>query len=108
MTKSIKIEFDYLDTYGGHGLKTRSDDGLEIEIYFKGLDAETISISGHEMNVNSDDYKGLYVLFGEIVPVSKVIEEANKQIEDIVNEYLQEIADDEAMERELSSPYYQN
>lgn len=102
----MKIEFQLLPDYSFHVLGTKSDDGLEIEILFNGLDAEYIYISGHEMMVASDDYKGLYVRFGEIVPIEAVIEEANKQIEGIVTQTEQEDVDEEAMASDLSSPYY--
>ena len=99
----MKINFEY-EEYNGHRLTTTSDDGTEIEILFNGFDADYYYINGNEFEVKNDDYKGLYVMFGgEVMPIANVIQQANAQIEDIVAETEQEQADEEGLERELSS-----
>jgi folylpolyglutamate synthase/dihydropteroate synthase len=107
----MHITFTYEEsTYFDHALKTTTADGAVIEILFKDLDATHFYINDIEYDVNTDQYKGLYVSFGnglEVVtlPVANVIQQANAQIEGFAAEVEQSQRDEEAMSRELSSPY---
>jgi len=88
---NIPFSYEEPSSYFDHYLIAKTSDGLEIKIGFKGFEAEYIYISEHEMEVASDDYKGLYVNFGhglemKIIPIASVIQQANAQIDFIVAE----------------------
>ena len=106
----MNITFEHGTSAGfDHILKTTSTDGTEIEIGFNGFDAKIIYISGHEMEVSSDDYKGLYLNFGrglemKFIPVATVIQQANAQIEDIVSEIETEAANWDRHAQSFSQP----
>lgn len=95
----MKIQFDFEEIETDeYTLTATTADGLEITIYFDGLDADTISTNLFETHVTSDDYKGLYVDFGtklvpHIMSLTEVIQQANAQIDDFVKENQPEKSD---------------
>lgn len=88
----MNINFTYAEGRGSfdHVLKLVTIDGADIEIGFDGMDASHIYVSGHEMSVKSDDYKGLYVNVGRaplsprIITLASLIRRAEDDLEDII------------------------
>lgn len=93
----MQIDFTYEQGTGycDHVLKAKSPSGVDIAVYFDGLDASTIDLNEIEYDCDKDAYKGLAVDFGRglnvlWVPVATIIQQANAQINDFVSEITKE------------------
>lgn len=93
----MQISFEYQERGGiyNHSLETKSPAGVDIIVYFDGLDASVIDLNGVEYECAEDAYKGLAVDFGSglnvlWIPVATIIQQANAQIDDFVSEITKE------------------
>ena len=98
------MKFRYEQGGGVGSLSIKTDHGVSVEVGFD-LGEGLIYIDGYEMSARSDTMEGLSVaISGKYVSLREVIDSAINQYPAIITEVEQEQADDEAHEREMSSP----
>lgn len=89
-------------SYEIYGLSIKTDHGLNIEFC---VHHDFVYLDGYGMSARSDTMEGLSVtISGKVVSLREVIDSAINQYPAIIAEVEQEQADDEAHEREMSSP----
>lgn len=99
------MKFHYSEGMGGaHTLYVQTDDLFIVCVdFFKG-EAEEFRFSGDQTFTANEAEVSLRVCVdGQIVKISEIIEEAERQYPDIIAEVEQEQDDEEAHEREMSS-----
>lgn len=103
----MTISFTYDEGDFGNGfMKTKTDQNLDLAVYFKGDSAKYIDADGYEFERSSEALHGLFVCIGgKFYTLEQVCLEASVQYEDCKAEYEQEGREAADMERELSSPY---
>lgn len=87
-------------------LEVKTDTGAEITIHFENSSVECINIDGYEYDATDDVLKSLFVkVDGQFYTLLGVSQKAGIDYEDICEETRQEMEEEDAMRRELSSPY---
>lgn len=85
-------------------LSFKTDNGLEIKIYFDNCEASELEIDDMASSANSDTLTGIYVRVDfTLLSLAEIVKKAEEQLPAIQMDINQEIADELAMERELSS-----
>ena len=100
------VVFSYSEGMGGYQtLYIQTDDHFNVCVdFFKG-EAEEFRLSGDRtFTVNEAESSLRVAVNGEILKISEIIEDAERQYPAIIAEVEQAQADEEAYEREMSSP----
>jgi len=87
-------------------LTIKTNQHVDIMVVFEHGDALAIQADGYEFNLTEDVVNGLFVGIGDkMYTLADVAREASIQYPDFKAEADQETAENEGMERYLSSPY---
>lgn len=103
----MKFKFEETAIEGHYSMSIESNQHLDIAVLFDGVDAFMVSLRNDDIELDEgDDFlMQLFVGIGDkMVSLSDIVTEANKQIDDLVKEHLQDKEDWDDMAYELSSP----
>lgn len=97
----MKFRYETTSLYGDY-LSVQTDGGIRIDVSFYAQTIEGMYMEESQIWTISD---GIFVVIGgEYVSLKAIWDEAERQYPAIIAEVEQEQADDEAHEREMSSP----
>lgn len=106
------MEFKYLEINGWDVLELCDVYAVNVQVWFEDGVADLIYLNDEEfIDIDADLFNGLYVMVGSDPLTRKqtiirdIIAQAIEQYDDIMDEVREELANEEAMYRELSSPY---
>lgn len=99
--------FNYKESNSGYDMLTlKTDQHVEVEYLFDNGDATHVYLDGDEFPLTSDTLHGVFVVVkGEFISLIALGHKASEDYPQIMKEIAQEAREDEAMARELSSPY---
>ena len=101
------MNFNYKESPSGYDmLSIKTDQHIDIEILFDKQEPDQVYIDGLDYSVLDDTLHGLFVVIDQkFVPVTDLIYEASQAYGPIIEEIRKEQRAEDAMIRELSSPY---
>lgn len=110
MSKNIHFNYDAEQSHSDHVLTCTTKEGNEIALYIDNGQVSDIAIDDYEMS-NDDTLNGLYFNLGQVgAPeywqATMLIKEALIQLDEIVAEYKQDLADERCHEQYLHDYYY--
>ena len=97
----MKFSYELESLYGDY-LSVKTDGGIRIDVSFYAGTIEAMYIDENQAWTITDDL--LALIDGKPVSLKTIWDEAERQYPAIIAEVEQEQADDEAHEREMSSP----
>lgn len=99
------MKFSYKENCCLDILSIKTDHGVEVDVCFFDGDIDDFCVDSHCLSIEGETLEGLFFMIdGSFVSARSVVESAVNQYPAIISEVEQEQADEEAHEREMSSP----
>jgi len=99
------ISFEY-NNDRSEKLIFRTDHGMPVYLYILKGDIEVISLAGeHELYATDDNLHAIFVMYGQMpINLARILREARRQIDEILEEVEQEQNEEREIIQELSCP----
>lgn len=102
----MKVQWTYKDQYNQPCLAVKTNHHIEVELFFENGHVVEVMLDGFEYQITEELLSGLFVAIGdEMVSIIELSHKAQNDFDKVMAEVNADDKENEAMRRELSSPY---